>query len=151
QVVWNLLSNAVKFTPSGGRVDVVVQRVDGHVEIEVRDTGIGIEPDFLPLVFERFRQADSSLTRTHGGMGLGLSIAKQLAELHGGKIRAASGGRARGAVFTVRLPIASATEPASSAAFSAPGDDSAAGEFRAVDLTGIDVLVVDDDRETREL
>ena len=101
QVVWNLLSNAVKFTPKGGKVDVVLQRVNSHIEITVTDSGIGIEPEFLPHLFERFRQADSSTTRTHGGLGLGLSIVKQLVELHGGTVQAQSRGENKGATFIV--------------------------------------------------
>ncbi len=105
QVVWNLLSNAVKFTPKGGRVQVLLERVNSHVEVSVIDTGIGIQPDFLPHVFERFRQADSSTTRRHGGLGLGLAIVKQLTELQGGTVRAKSPGEGQGATFVVSLPI----------------------------------------------
>ncbi len=104
QVVWNLLSNAVKFTPSGGRVGVSLRRVDSHLAVSVSDTGAGIAPDFLPHVFERFRQADSSSTRTHGGLGLGLTLVKQLVELHGGTVMAESPGTGRGATFTITLP-----------------------------------------------
>ena len=106
QVAWNLLSNAVKFTPKGGSVDVVLERVNSHVELAVNDSGIGIEPEFLPHVFERFRQADSSTTRKQGGLGLGLAIVKQLVELHGGSIRAKSEGEGKGAAFIVSLPLA---------------------------------------------
>ncbi len=105
QVVWNLLSNAVKFTPKGGKVQVLLERVNSHVEISVIDTGIGIKPEFLPHVFDRFRQADATTTRRHGGLGLGLSIVKQLVEMHGGSIRAKSPGEGQGATFTVTLPI----------------------------------------------
>ena len=105
QIVWNLLTNAIKFTPKGGKVDVILARVNSHVEITVHDSGIGIEPEFLPIVFERFRQADSSTTRSHGGLGLGLSIVKQLVELHGGTIRAESAGEDQGATFIVALPL----------------------------------------------
>src|SRR5690606_17563634 len=101
QVFWNLLSNAIKFTPKGGSVDVLLQRVNSHLEVTVRDTGIGIPTEFLPLVFERFRQADSSTTRTFGGLGLGLSIVKSLVELHGGTVRAESEGEGKGAMFAV--------------------------------------------------
>lgn len=104
QIVWNLLSNAIKFTPRGGRVQVRLARVSSHVAITVSDTGRGIAPDFLPHVFERFRQADATFSREHGGLGLGLAIAKQLAELHGGTITATSGGVGTGATFTVELP-----------------------------------------------
>jgi signal transduction histidine kinase len=106
QVLWNVLHNAVKFTPAGGRVDVRVQRTDSMVEIAVQDSGKGISPSFLPHVFERFRQEDSTTTREFFGLGLGLAIARQLVELHGGSIEAASGGEGHGATFTVRLPLA---------------------------------------------
>lgn len=154
QVVWNLLSNAVKFTPLDGSVDVALRRGNGHVEVEVSDTGEGIEPDFLPHVFERFRQADSSMTRSHGGMGLGLSIAQQLAELHGGTIAAASEGRGRGAVFTLRLPAAGIRGSAigqDDHDEMPPLEPAFAADLRTLDLSGIEVLVVDDDRDTREL
>jgi PAS domain S-box-containing protein len=105
QVMWNLLSNAVKFTSRGGRVEVLTRHADGQVEIEVRDTGMGISGDFLPHVFERFTQADSSSTREHGGLGLGLAIVRHIVELHGGTVRAASDGIGTGSVFVVRLPV----------------------------------------------
>ena len=105
QVVWNLLSNAVKFTPSGGRALVRLARVDPFVEITVRDTGDGISPEFLPYVFERFRQADGSSSRAYGGLGLGLAIARHLVEVHGGTVHAESEGKGRGATFVVRLPV----------------------------------------------
>jgi signal transduction histidine kinase len=105
QVISNLLTNAVKFTPQGGWIEVRVEQRHPHAEISVRDSGIGIEPAFLPFVFDRFRQADSSSTRQHTGLGLGLSICKQLVELHGGTIRASSEGNGKGATFTVRLPL----------------------------------------------
>ena len=105
QVVLNLLSNAVKFTPNGGHVNVRLEQSAVGVELTVRDTGKGISPEFLPHVFERFQQADSSLTRAHGGLGLGLSISKGLVELHGGNIRAESEGEGCGATFIVTLPL----------------------------------------------
>jgi len=105
QIVWNLLSNAVKFTPRGGSVEVALARRDSQIEIRVTDTGIGIRPDFLGHVFDRFRQADSSSTRSHGGLGLGLAIVRHLVELHGGTVEAASGGPGQGATFSVRLPV----------------------------------------------
>jgi signal transduction histidine kinase len=107
QVVWNLLSNAVKFTHAGGTVTVRLRRSEGVDELEVSDTGIGIDPDFLPSVFETFRQGDASSTRTHGGLGLGLSIVKRLVELHGGEVHAFSAGTNKGSTFTVRLPVRS--------------------------------------------
>jgi signal transduction histidine kinase len=108
QILWNLLHNAIKFTPKNGRVDVDVRARNGHVNIEVRDDGCGISHEFLPHVFERFRQQDSSTTRESSGLGLGLSIARHLAELHGGTIRVSSGGRGAGATFNVELPAAGA-------------------------------------------
>ena len=106
QIIWNLLSNAIKFTPKGGKVQILLEQVNSHIEISVADTGVGIRPEFLAHVFERFRQADASVARTHGGLGLGLSIVKQLVELHGGTVRAESPGEGRGATFTVELPLA---------------------------------------------
>jgi signal transduction histidine kinase len=111
QVVWNLLSNAVKFTPRGGRVDVLCDLHEGSVRIRVSDDGIGIAPEFLPHVFDYFRQADASMTRAHGGLGLGLAIVKHLVELHGGEVLAASDGAGRGAAFTVTLPAAGVVTP----------------------------------------
>jgi PAS domain S-box-containing protein len=108
QVAWNLVSNAVKFTPRGGRVQVRLARVESHVEMTVSDTGRGIAPEFLPHVFDRFRQADATTTRGHGGLGLGLAIVRQLVELHGGTVRADSAGEDLGASFTVSLPLAAA-------------------------------------------
>src|SRR6185312_11589898 len=105
QVFWNLLTNAVKFTPKGGRIQVLLERVNSHVEVSVTDTGEGISPEFLPHVFDRFRQSDASISRRHGGLGLGLAIAKQLVELHGGTIRAKSGGVGKGATFFINLPV----------------------------------------------
>src|SRR5438105_4054545 len=105
QVMWNLLSNAVKFTPRGGRVQMRLQRVNSHIEVSVSDTGIGISADFLPHLFERFRQGDSTTTRTHGGLGLGLAIARRIVELHGGRVQALSPGEGKGATFRVELPV----------------------------------------------
>lgn len=107
QVVWNLLSNAIKFTPKGGKVQVLLERVNSNIEISVADTGIGIAPPFLPHVFERFRQADASTTRNFGGLGLGLSIVKDLVELHGGTVHVRSPGEGLGTTFVVRLPLVS--------------------------------------------
>ena len=105
QVFWNLLSNAVKFTPAQGRVEVRAERVNSRVEIVVRDTGVGIPPEFLPHVFERFRQADNGTTRESGGLGLGLSVVRYLVEAHGGRVRAQSAGTGHGATFTIELPV----------------------------------------------
>jgi len=106
QVLWNLLSNAVRFTPRGGCVKVRIEQVDSHIQISVTDTGEGIKPEFLPFVFDRFRQADASITRRHGGLGLGLSIVKQLVELHGGSVRVRSDGLGHGSTFIIVLPLA---------------------------------------------
>src|SRR5581483_4364473 len=105
QVVWNLLSNAVKFTPRGGRIDVGVRQADGYAEIVVSDTGPGIPPTLLPVIFDRFRQADSSSRRAHGGLGIGLALVRHLTELHGGTVEVRSEGDGRGSTFTVRLPL----------------------------------------------
>ena len=148
QIVWNLLSNAVKFTPRGGRVSVSVRRTSTHVEVAVTDTGQGIDPDFLPFVFDRFRQGDASTTRTHGGLGLGLAIVRNLVELHGGTIEATSEGPGKGASFRVQLPVASTAIGAPPAPRSTPLPD---GEVSLETLDGISVLVVDDDADTRDL
>jgi signal transduction histidine kinase/CheY-like chemotaxis protein len=145
QVMWNLLSNAVKFTPNGGMVQVMLGR-DGHdVVIRVADSGIGIEPDFLPYVFDRFRQQDASITRKHGGLGLGLSIARQLIELHGGTIGAASPGTYAGTTFTVRLPLAEAEAAPLPAPAAAPRAQAQG------DLAGVKVLLVDDATDTLDV
>ena len=143
QVLWNLLSNAIKFTPSGGRVDLELNDQATHAEIVVRDSGEGIAPEFLPHVFERFRQADATSTRRHGGIGLGLSIARHLAEAHGGSLTAYSEGRNRGASFVLRLPKL--------AGWRAPVPDRAQGSSDMPSLTGTAILVVDDDPDAREL
>jgi signal transduction histidine kinase len=146
QVIWNLVSNAIKFTPAGGRVEVELGRRPDLVELAVRDTGIGIRPDFLPYVFDRFRQAESAITRTHGGLGLGLSIVRHLVELHGGTVAVASPGEGRGATFTVRLP-AQGTAP--DLPRHEPAAAGGAGERPRLD--GLHVLVVDDEADAREL
>ena len=151
QVVWNLLMNAVKFTPRGGRVQLHLQRVNSHLEIVVSDTGQGIAPEMLPHVFERFRQADSSSTRAHGGLGLGLALVKHLVELHGGTVLARSAGEGQGATFVVTLPLSIAEIPAGPvprAHPSAPSMGAAPGTAR---LDGLRVLVVDDDPEAVSL
>ena len=107
QVVWNILSNAAKFTPAGGKIEIAVNQTNGGVQIQVKDSGPGIDPAFLPHVFERFRQADGSTTRTHGGLGLGLAIVRHLVELHGGTIAVENRENQHGAIFTVRLPLPS--------------------------------------------
>jgi CheY-like chemotaxis protein/anti-sigma regulatory factor (Ser/Thr protein kinase) len=142
QVVWNLLTNAVKFTPSGGKVSVTLSRIDDNVEIVIADSGIGIRPEFLPYIFERFRQADSSTTRQHSGLGLGLSIASQLVELHGGTIVADSEGEGRGATFTVRLPDLKRLSDSIR-------DEPENVEGIPHDLSGIDILLVEDEASSR--
>jgi signal transduction histidine kinase len=105
QVIWNLLSNSIKFTPEGGDIRVTLKRVRSNVELIVSDTGVGIQPEFLPFIFERFRQADSSYTRKHGGLGIGLAIVKHVVQQHGGSVAARSEGENKGTTFTLRLPI----------------------------------------------
>jgi PAS domain S-box-containing protein len=152
QVVWNLLSNAIKFTPRGGRVEVMLDRVDSQVEITVRDTGSGIDPDFLPHVFERFRQADASTTRKHGGLGLGLAIVRHLVELHGGVVQARSEGQGAGATFIVRLPIAAVHDEEQRASPDAAATTTDFASLRrAPSLAGLRVLVVDDELDARRL
>jgi signal transduction histidine kinase/CheY-like chemotaxis protein len=153
QVMWNLLSNATKFTQPEGRISVALWREHGDVVTEVSDNGCGIQPEFLPRVFDRFSQADASPTRRHGGLGLGLAIVRQLVELHGGTVQARSEGVGRGATFTVRLPL-----PASKSALPpaiAPGRRVRAGTpepvFEPKDLSGLTILVVDDEPDAREL
>ncbi|HEX8293113.1 MAG TPA: PAS domain S-box protein [Pyrinomonadaceae bacterium] len=152
QVVWNLLTNAVKFTPRGGRVQVRLERVNSHVEIAVADTGEGIAPEFLPHVFERFRQADQRTTRQHGGLGLGLAIVRHLVELHGGTVRADSGGEGAGSTFTVELPVAPIhrREDAEERLHPAARDTLPAHECPER-LDGLRVLVVDDEDDARQL
>ncbi|HYY96225.1 MAG TPA: ATP-binding protein, partial [Pyrinomonadaceae bacterium] len=152
QVVWNLLSNAIKFTPRGGRVLVRMERVNSHVEITVSDTGAGIAPEFLPHVFDRFRQADQRTTRQHGGMGLGLAIVRHLVELHGGTVRAESAGEGQGSTFTVLLPVAPVYQVAVEGARVHPAARDTMPSFDCADrLDGLRVLVVDDEPDTREL
>jgi PAS domain S-box-containing protein len=141
QVLWNLLTNAIKFTPRGGTITVSSKAINSSVEIDVTDDGCGIAPDFLPHVFERFRQADSSTTRQFGGMGIGLALVKQLIDAHGGSVRASSRGAGQGTTFAVRLPLISRP---SESPFYAPARN---GERRD-DLTQIRVLLVDDDRDS---
>jgi signal transduction histidine kinase/CheY-like chemotaxis protein len=152
QVVWNLLSNAIKFTPRGGRVEVSVATTPTHVEIAVADTGQGVAPEFLPHVFERFRQADASMARQHGGLGLGLAIVRHLVELHGGRVRAESEGAGKGARFVVELPVGANAEARAYEA-PTPGEPPMAHPPapRMPPLEGVKVLVVEDEADTREL
>jgi PAS domain S-box-containing protein len=150
QIVWNLLSNSVKFTPRDGIVQVRLERINSHVEIAVSDTGIGIAPEFLPYIFERFRQADSATTRRYGGIGLGLAIVRHLVELHGGTIHAASGGKDQGSTFRVRLPLmivhADTTGTRERRWHVGPGSSEP-----LPNLEGLKVLTVDDDADARAL
>jgi len=145
QVLWNLLSNAVKFTKREGKVQIRLERVNSHVEVIVSDTGIGISPEFLPHVFERFRQAEGGTTRERGGLGLGLSIARQLTEMHGGTIDAASAGLDQGATFCVKLPLMSVQPIREEGTRVHPRSPSAPGKVEGGPLNGIHVLAVDDE------
>ena len=152
QVFWNLLSNAVKFTPKGGRIQIRSQQVNSHVEVTVTDNGKGIDRNLLPLIFERFRQGDSSTAREHGGLGLGLAIVRHLIELHGGVVTARSEGEGKGAEFVVEIPISIAAE---SAKLEEQGQDGRAASASSVagmpSLEGLRILVVDDDADAREV
>jgi CheY-like chemotaxis protein len=139
QVIWNLLSNSIKFTPDGGKIRLILEQVDRYAQITVSDTGQGIGPDFLPFVFHRFRQEDSSLTRSFGGLGLGLSLSRELVEAHGGTIIADSAGVGQGATFTVRIPLILAPPPAASVSLPAN---------QTLSLQDLRVLVVEDEPST---
>jgi hypothetical protein len=153
QVIWNLVTNAVKFTPKGGKIQVRLARVNSHIEITVSDTGQGIEPEFLPVVFERFRQADATTTRHQGGLGLGLAIVKHLVELHGGAVSANSAGKDRGATFTVTLPVTVVSATGNAAPNYSPhaGNEPNGPPDGDSILKGIRILVVDDDADARSL
>jgi CheY-like chemotaxis protein/two-component sensor histidine kinase len=142
QCVWNLLSNAVKFTPDGGRVQIELRRLGSQAEIAVSDDGIGIRKELLPSIFDRFHQGDAGTTRRYGGLGLGLAIVKELAELHGGSVRAESNGEGKGATFTLSIPIRR-LQPESAPA--------AAASEEEISLENVRVLLVEDDADTREL
>jgi CheY-like chemotaxis protein/anti-sigma regulatory factor (Ser/Thr protein kinase) len=149
QVVWNILSNAAKFTPNGGRVEISVNQTDSHVQIQVKDSGPGIDLAFLPHVFERFRQADGSTTRTHGGLGLGLAIVRHLVELHGGTISVENREDATGAIFKVRLPLPSGElRPDTVAKAASIFRDSQSDSTK---LEGLKILVVDDEVDALDL
>ena len=143
QVFWNLLTNAVKFSPRHGRVDILVERVRSQVMVRITDTGIGIRAEVLPVIFERFRQADSSVTRAHGGLGLGLAIVRELVEMHGGHVAAASPGEGQGSTFTVTLPVAPLWQR--------PGRGHGGRAIAMTRCDGIRALVVDDEPDGREL
>lgn len=155
QVMWNLLSNAVKFTPKGGRVQVRLARTDSSAEITVSDTGQGISAEFLPYVFERFRQADSATTRSQTGLGLGMAITKHLVELHGGSIRAESPGLGQGSTFVLRLPVMivhnTGQHPEVGAEWQLPPAEVQPPPAEPARLDGIHVLIVDDEQDAREM
>lgn len=146
QVVWNLLSNAIKFTPHGGQVKIGLTQVENYAQIQVIDTGKGINPEFLPYVFEHFRQEDSATTRKFGGLGLGLAIARQIVEMHGGIIKVASLGENQGATFTVQIPLFKASNPQIQA-LDITQDQTTSN---AAPLANIRALIVDDDPDTRD-
>jgi PAS domain S-box-containing protein len=152
QVVWNLLSNAIKFTDKGGRVQIRLERINSYVEIAVSDTGAGIVPEFLPHVFERFRQADMGTTRQHGGLGLGLAIVRHLVELHGGTVQAESAGEGKGATFIVKLPVAPLYQQNNQSDRVHPAARDTLPSFDCPErLDGLKVLVVDDEADARDL
>jgi PAS domain S-box-containing protein len=153
QVIWNLLTNAIKFTAKGGKIQIVLERVNSHLELSVTDDGEGIDPSFLPYVFERFRQADASTTRRHGGLGLGLNIVKQLIELHGGTVRAKSLGKGQGSTFTISLPVAASMHPTDAEEQTDRQHPRTASSTTSLvkppRVDGLRVLVVDDDADAR--
>ncbi len=152
QIVWNLVSNAIKFTEKNGKIQVLLQRVNSHIEISVSDTGVGIKPEFVAHVFERFRQADASTTRRYGGLGLGLSIVKNLVELHGGTVQVKSGGEGKGTTFTLQFPLNAVQRSAGSETRQHPKTPTAVlTDFKTVDLSGLKILVVDDEVDARDL
>jgi signal transduction histidine kinase/ActR/RegA family two-component response regulator len=156
QILWNILNNAVKFTPRGGRVQMLLERVNSHLELSVSDSGQGISPDFLPHVFDRFSQADASNTLQYAGLGLGLAIVKQLVELHGGTVRAKSAGVGQGATFSIELPLLSVSSEASAAGRRHPSrsedaDRELPDQSRFADFLGLKILVVDDEADARAL
>ena len=148
QVFWNLLSNAIKFTPRGGKIEISVEQIGLYLEIRINDSGLGITPEFIPYVFDRFRQADPSLTRQYGGLGLGLAIVKQLVELHGGTVRAESAGVGKGALFIVNLPLAIVSDNVKNDSLSVKRSPLDRENFS---LSGVKVLVLDDEQDAREL
>ncbi|MDX6694637.1 MAG: hypothetical protein QOF02_2240 [Blastocatellia bacterium] len=151
QIIWNLVSNAVKFTGKGGQITVGLERAGSHVQLSVKDTGEGIKAEFLPYVFDRFRQADGSTTRVHGGLGLGLAIVRHLVELHGGTVKAESDGEGHGASFTVSLPLLSLPADTTGAERNSKARGNGARHAPEAPLSNLRVLVVDDERDAREL
>ncbi len=151
QVVWNLLSNAIKFTPKGGKIQVLLERVNSHVEMTVTDTGIGIKPELIPHLFERFRQGDASTTRHYGGLGLGLSIVESLVELHGGTVAIKSPGDALGTTVTVHVPLSAVHRATSETRLHPRVSHSVGTHAASAELQGVTVLVVDDHADARDL
>jgi CheY-like chemotaxis protein len=151
QVAWNLMSNAVKFTPRHGQVQVRLERVNSHVEIVVSDTGLGIRPDFLPYVFERFRQAEVGTTRRTGGLGLGLAIVRHIVEMHGGTVDASSAGEGQGATFRVRLPLMIVHPAAAETRREHPRTERRNALTQLGDLTGVHVVAIDDEEDALTL
>jgi PAS domain S-box-containing protein len=151
QVIWNLLSNAVKFTPQNGRVETRLERVGSHVRISVSDNGQGISPDFLPHVFDRFRQADQTAARAHSGLGLGLAVVRHLVELHGGTVAASSEGAMKGATFTVELPSIAPVEETQAQPAATERIVGEAQDDMAIELGGLHILIVDDEPDAREM
>ena len=148
QIFWNLLSNAIKFTQRGGKIKIVVEQIGSYLEISIHDSGLGISPDFMPYVFDRFRQADASLTRQYSGLGLGLAIVKQLVELHGGTVRAESAGIGKGASFIVDLPLVATSDEVANEPLPLKQNPLARENLS---LSGVNVLIVDDELDAREL
>src|SRR6185369_1504429 len=148
QVVWNLLSNAIKFTPKEGRVQVVLERVNSHIEIRIGDTGRGIRPEFLPYVFDPFSQGDAVTTRSHGGLGLGLAITRAIVELHGGTIAAHSEGEGKGSVFTVSIPLMPVSREVSGERLHPKASWKEISVDCPPEIAGLRILVIDDDVDT---
>jgi CheY-like chemotaxis protein len=152
-VVGNLLSNAVKFTPGGGRIEIELSKLDQQVQLQVQDSGVGIDAELLPRIFDRFDQAGHTSTRRHGGLGLGLSLVSQLLGLHDGSVRAESAGEGKGATFVIQLPLRTETSTAASRtpARGPLGSNTGPLEAKLLSLMGFNILVVDDDPDAREL
>jgi CheY-like chemotaxis protein len=150
-MLWNLLSNAVKFTPAGGQVDITLLHTETRAQIIIKDTGHGINSDFLPFIFDRFRQADGSITRSHGGLGLGLAIVRHLAEMHGGAVRAESEGPGKGATFILELPLVTTRLAGLTRGAISTSMNSTPELAQATRLTGADVLIIEDEADTRHL
>jgi CheY-like chemotaxis protein len=149
--MWNLLSNAVKFTPKNGKIQVLLERVNSHIEITIADTGEGITPEFLPFVFDKFRQADASSTRKFGGLGLGLSIVKQLVELHGGGVAVKSPGTGRGTTFVINLPVTAAHSDDTLRMHPAAAPAAPQLQVKPHLLAGLKLLIVDDEPDARHV